>query len=136
MRSVYIGMIVMLLALPGIARGQDEVKPEQWQKLYKDTLTQLKAAQNRKAELSAQVADLQKQLQTVNTQNDQLKRQVADFADRTFYLRTYYSAWLQFLATRPQLKVDWDLFLNAAVPLTPETQPPFVDPEWPLSDKG
>ena len=133
MRRVCIGIMMALLAWPAMARGQDEVKPDQLQKLYKDTLAQLKAAQDRKAELSARVDSLEKQLQEATAQNELLKRQAADFADKTFFLRSYYAAWLQFIATRPGLKVDWDVFLNSAVPLSPAVQTPMADPEWPLS---
>jgi septal ring factor EnvC (AmiA/AmiB activator) len=135
MRRVCIGMILALAIMPAAARGQEDLKPDQLQKLYKDTLAQLKAAQDRKAELSARVDDLEKQLQEANAQNDQLKRQTADFADRTYFLRTYYAAWLQFIATRPSLKVDWDIYLNTLAPLGASGPIPFTDPEWPLSAK-
>jgi hypothetical protein len=135
MRRVWLGMMVALLALPAAARGQEDLKPDQLQKLYKDTLAQLKAAQDRKAELSARVDDLQKQLQDANTLNDQLKRQTADFADRNYFLRTFYAAWFQFISTRPALKVDWDLYLNTTAPLGAGGLSPFEDPEWPLSAK-
>jgi hypothetical protein len=136
MQRVWIGLALAVLGLPGLARADEEVKPEQWQQMYKDTLVQLKAAQDRKAELAATVADLQKQLQAANALNDQLRRQTIDFADKTYFLRSYYAAWLQFVATRPTVKVDWDLFLNNAMPLTPASEAPFIDPEWPLSAKG
>ncbi|MGA3066537.1 MAG: hypothetical protein ABSF29_06790 [Tepidisphaeraceae bacterium] len=136
MRRVWIVLALALLASPTIAQADDEVKPEDLQKMYKDTLVQLKAAQDRKAELAARVADLEKQLQAANAQNDQLKRQTADFADKTYFLRSYYAAWLEFVSTRPKTKIDWDIFLNSDVPLTPANQVPFIDPEWPLSAKG
>jgi len=136
MRFVWIGLVVMSVALPGVARADDEVKPEEWQKMYKDTLVQLKAAQDRKAELAARVADLEKQLQSANSQNDQLKRQSADYADKTYFLRSYYAAWLQFLSTRPSMRLEWDMFLNTAVPVTPDGAAPFIDADWPLSAKG
>ncbi len=72
MRRVCIGIMMALLAWPAMARGQDEVKPDQLQKLYKDTLAQLKAAQDRKAELSARVDSLEKQLQEATAQNELL----------------------------------------------------------------
>jgi septal ring factor EnvC (AmiA/AmiB activator) len=125
-----------------IARGQD-VKPEDLQRMYKDTLVQLKAAQDRKAELgtqneklTARVAELEKQAQASGAQIDELKRQVADFSDRTFFLRSSYAAWQQFLANKPDVRMQWQFFLQSSAPTEPMQGPVFMDPEWPLSAKG
>lgn len=140
MRLAWCCAAVMLVA--PIARGQD-VKPEDLQRMYKDTLVQLKAAQDRKAELgtqneklTARVAELEKQAQASGAQIDELKRQVADFSDRTFFLRSSYAAWQQFLANKPDVRMQWQFFLQSSAPPEPVQGPVFMDPEWPLSAKG
>jgi hypothetical protein len=140
MRCAWIAAGV-LLVVP-IARGQD-VKPEDLQKMYKDTLVQLKAAQDRKAELateneklSAQVEGLQKQLAANSSQIADLKRQVADFSDRTFFLRSFFASWQQFITQQPPVRIQWQLFLQSSAPIDPAPTPLFIDPQWPLSAKG
>jgi len=140
MRCAWCFAVVLLVA--GVAGGQ-EVKPEDLKKLYNDTLVQLKAAQDRRAELAAEnqkltarIAELEKQLQPTATQNDQLRRQAADAAERSFFLRTYYAAWTQFNSTHPDVKLQWDLFLNRSTLLGSGQQTPIFDPQWPLSDRA
>ena len=132
MRSVTCFLMVLILATAALA---DTSKPD-------DTLAQLKAAQDRKAELAtengkllAQVAELQKQLQVQGAQLDELKRQAAIIADRTFFLSSHYAAWTQFISANPAIKMQWELFLRMVVTgSTPQT-PLFMDPDWPLSAK-
>lgn len=132
MRSLCIGLII--LALTSSAWGQ-AVKPDDYKKLYNDTLLQLKAAQDRKTELATRVSELQNQLQAQTAQLDDLKRQVAAFSDKTFFLRTQFLAWEQFILANPSIKMQWNYFLENMVPLTAPEPPPFMDPDWPLSVK-
>jgi septal ring factor EnvC (AmiA/AmiB activator) len=110
---------VLLLAVPASSFADDEVKPEQLKKMYDDALGQLKAAQDRKAELAkenesltAKVADLQKQLAASQDQVLTLKREVADNADRTYYLRANHAAWQKFLDRYPEVMARWKLYLG------------------------
>jgi septal ring factor EnvC (AmiA/AmiB activator) len=110
---------VLLFAVPATSFADDEVKPEQLKKMYDDALGQLKAAQDRKAELAkeneslgAKVADLQKQLAAAQDQVQTLKREVADSSDRTYYLRAYHAAWQKFLTRYPEVMARWKLYLG------------------------
>ena len=130
MRLVISALTVLMMATVALA---DTPKPD-------DTLAQLKAAQDRKAELAtengkllAQVAELQKQIQIQNGQLDELKRQAAIIADRTFFLSTHYAAWTQFISLNPAIKTQWELFLRMVVSVNNPQTPPFMDPDWPLS---
>ena len=116
-------------ALPSAARAQDD--PKELKAKYDDAVAQLKAAQDRKNELSVE--------------NDALKQRVADlegqvkssddtWAERTFHLRAANAAWTAFLRTRPALKGDWDRFISAG-PVVPDplVTADLVDEQWPLS---
>jgi len=138
MRCAWCFAVVLLVA--AVAGGQ-EVKAEDLKKLYNDTLVQLKAAQDRRAELAAEnqkltarIAELEKQLQAADAQNDQLRRHAADAAEHSFFLRSYYAAWTQFISTNPDVKRQWDLFLNRSMPPCLPQPAAFFDPQWPLSD--
>src|SRR4029453_6807726 len=87
--------VALTVGLAGatLALAQDASNPEQLKKLYDDALAQLKAAQDRKNELATQneqltakVADLQKQLDQAKTEMLELKRQDAENAEKNFYL--------------------------------------------------
>jgi septal ring factor EnvC (AmiA/AmiB activator) len=140
----FVCSLLAVLILAGTAWGE-ETKPEDLKKLYSDTLQQLRAAQDRKTELATQndklthqVAALEKTLGEQTAELNELKRQSAAFADKTFFLRTYYAAWEQFIAIHPAIKTQWDFFLANLVPLSaPAPAPtPFMDPDWPLSARG
>jgi predicted nuclease with TOPRIM domain len=108
--------------------------------MYQDTLNQLKSAQERKTQLAAEneqlkakVAELEKQLQANQARSADLEKQAAGHAEKTFFLRSHYAAWQEFLHRYPRLEIRWKLFLEDEA-LTPRHDvPPFVDPEWPWS---
>jgi len=129
---------VLLFAVPATSFADDEVKPEQLKKMYDDALGQLKAAQDRKAELvkeneslTAKVADLQKQLAAAQDQVQTLKHEVADTADRTYYLRAYHAAWQKFLTRYPEVMARWKLYLGHS-----ELTMSFDFPDVPLLNFG
>jgi hypothetical protein len=130
MRLIWI--FALIASLAGVASAQDEIKPDELKKLYNDTLVQLKAAQDRKAELATRVEQQEKQLQSADAQIADLQRQLADSADRTYFLRIYYNAWTQFIAAEPAIGKEWEVYLSTALP-APTPQSPFYDPDWPLS---
>jgi hypothetical protein len=139
----YVGYCLAILVVLGQpVRAQDNAQPEDYQKLYNQTLAQLKDAQNRKSELATanaaltvQVADLQKQQQAAASQMAELKIQIAGYAERTFFLRNHYNAWTQFIAANPLVQMQWDLFLARQSPIGPNVQLPMLDPDWPLVGK-
>jgi hypothetical protein len=114
----------------GTIRAQD-VKGDD----LKNMRAELKAAQDRKAELSTRVAELEKQNQAQAAQLEEMKRQAASVADRTLFLGAHYAAWTQFIAANPAIKMRWELFEQAAASASVAQSAIFMDPNWPLSGK-
>ncbi len=135
--------VATILVMAGFAQAADDPKPEDLKKQYADTLVQLQAAQDRKAELAgenekltARVAELEKQLAAANTEEDLMRQQIENFSNRTFFLRAHYAAWEQFITRNPLVRAEWELFLNQIAPIAPSIDLPFIDPEWPMSARG
>jgi septal ring factor EnvC (AmiA/AmiB activator) len=134
--------IVVCLALmtAGVTARADNVKPDDVDRMFHDTLIQLKDAQNRKAELAtendkltARVAELQKQLAAQSVQLDDARRQASALADRTLFLRSHYAAWEQFISAYPAVKTQWELFVRTVAWASAPSPGIFMDPEWPIS---
>ena len=107
-----------------LAFAQDANNPEQVKKLYADALAQLKAAQDRKNELATQneqltakVAELQKQLDQARGDMRDLRRQDAETAETSCYLRSHPAAWQTFVGrgvnTQSYVPVAASLFVTA-----------------------
>jgi chromosome segregation ATPase len=131
---------VALAAGATLALAQEANNPEQIKKLYDDALAQLKAAQDRKNELATQneqltakVAELQKQLDQARGEMLELKRQDAENAEKSFYLRSHHAAWQTFIDRYPELKSRWKKFLEKDVLAANNELPKLVDPEWPVT---
>jgi hypothetical protein len=139
----YVGSWLAVLMLASVALAEDDVKPQDLKKLYNETLVQLRAAQDRKAELASQnermamrAAELEKEIRFQTAQIDDLKRQTAGWAEKTYFLRTNYAAWRQFLEMNPAVRAQWTNYLERITPLSPVMEAPFFDLHWPLSDAG
>ena len=137
------GLAIAGAAATGSARADDPPKPDQLKQMYDDALGQLKAAQERKNQLAAEneqlkakVVELQKQLDTVTIQNAALQKEADGYAEKTFYLRSHYAAWEDFLRRYPTMRARWKLFLQTDPMNGPIDLPPFIDTEWPLSAQG
>ena len=136
-------LAVAILTSAGLARAEDPPKPEQLKQMYEDTLAQLKSAQERKTQLAAEneqlkakLIELQKQLEAAQTKNVDLEKQASTYSEKTFFFRSHYAAWQEFLRRYPRMQLRWKTFLENDV-LTPKTDVPvFVDPEWPWSAQG
>jgi len=134
-------MILCLVVLTAVtAAPADNVKSDDLERMFHDTLLQLKEAQNRKAELAteneklaARVADLEKQVQAQSLQLDEMKRQASSMADRTLFLRSHYAAWEAFIAANPALKMQWELFMRTVAWVSSPQPAIFIDPQWPIS---
>lgn len=129
-----VAMAIVFLAKPGF--GED-IKPEQIKKMYDDALAQLKAAQDRKAELSrenevlgAKLQEMQKQLAESQDQVVSLKRQLASHDDKTFTLRAYLAAWETFLQHHPVLQAQWDAYVGHSVLSWPAELPDLLNLDW------
>jgi outer membrane murein-binding lipoprotein Lpp len=130
-------VLVVLLSVGGVASGQDSPQPDQLKKMYDEVLGQLRQAQDRKNELAAEndklnarVADLQKQLDTAKLKIDEANRAAAEFAERTFFLRSYYATWQEFIHHYPKLEARWQVYLEGGV----ASPWPLMDKDWPLSE--
>ena len=98
-----------------------------------------KSAQDRKNELAkendnlkAKIEELGKQLAAAQTQTQELKREVAETGDKTFYLRSYHAAWQNFLREHPEVMIRWNQFIDSDIRSNPEPMPALIDPAWPL----
>ena len=138
MRTLAWAVTAIALAA-GVCYAQD-ANPEQLKKLYDDALAQLKAAQDRKNELATQneqltakVAELQKQLDAARGEMLELKRQDAENAEKSFYLRSHHAAWQAFVDRYPELKARWKLFLERDVLASDNPLPSLMDPDWPVT---
>ena len=134
---------LVLLVSAATARADDLMKPEQLKKAYDNALVQLKAAQDRKAELAkendtlaAKVEELKKQLADSQGQVESLKREMADNRERTFYLRSYHAAWESFIRRYPEVMVRWRMYLGDGVLNPPQDVPDLLNPEWTLPSQG
>lgn len=140
MRKLAWAVTAAVALTAGIVLAQDANNPEQLKKLYNDTLAQLKAAQDRKNELATQneqlaakVQELQKQLDAARGEMLQLKRQDAESAEKTFYLRSHHAAWQAFVERYPELKARWKRFLENDILAANNDLPGMVAPQDPLS---
>src|SRR3954466_3787836 len=131
--------VALSASVATLALAQDGGNPEQLKKQYDDALAQLKAAQDRKNELAqqneqltAKVADLQKQLDQSRGEALELKRRDAESAEKSYFLRSHYAAWQGFVDRYPELKARWKRFLETDLPNgqneLPEWKGPWASP--------
>ena len=131
-------VMVAVISLAPAARAQDDVNPDELRRKVDAAMDQLKAAQERKNQLAAEndqlkakVAETQKQLDAAQSQLAELQRQAAGYAEKTFYFRSHYVAWQEFLRRYPSLMAKWKVFLNNDHLTSPRDLPDFSDPNWP-----
>ncbi len=132
------GVLAGILMLSGFTDAADTPSPDQLKKMYDDALVQLKSAQDRKNELAKENEDLKakaeelgKDLATAQAQMQDLKREVADNAEKDFYLRAYHTAWENFLRRNPELLAKWKLFIQSDIAAASQKMPEILDPSWP-----
>ena len=87
------------------------------------------------AKLKQQLADAEKRLVTLTTRNDQLERESADYAQRTYLWRTTYQTWQSFLGLRPEIRRNWDRFLQTDWAIGEMAPTVLNNPNWPLIDR-
>lgn len=143
MRAALSVLLAMLLIPLSNLRADEPVKPEQLKKAYDDALVQLKAAQDRKAELAKEnealtvkAEELKKQLAASQTELNAAKRELADYDERTFFLRSYHAAWQNFIRRYPEVMARWKIYLGNSVLTVPDSLPDVLNPEWPLPMAG
>jgi len=140
MRMVWLMVVAAVVLGPAAASfGQDGASLDQVKKNLQDALTQLKAAQDRKSELANENAKLASHVADLEKQIDGYKRASADEAERTFFLRSRYAAWEEFMKQYPDLLERWKSWLKDGGVKT-GTLPAMGDEEdWPFvgeNDEG
>jgi septal ring factor EnvC (AmiA/AmiB activator) len=132
-------IVAVTFSAAGSGRAWAQESPEQLRKMYNDALAQLKSAQERRnalalenERLTAQVAELQTQLNQSRDDLGSLRRAAADWDAKTFFLRCQYAAWQRFIARYPRLAEQWKLFLDANVFAEPSELPVPMDDAEPF----
>jgi len=132
--------MMLVLMLVGGTQAQDARQPSDWKKMYQDVEGQLHAAQDRKAEmareaaeLTARNAQLQKQLQAAQDQVQVLKRQVDSLTYQTLFMGDVYADWETFTVLRPAVLEQWRSFWGDSLPDIFDGFPLVFDPRWPFS---
>src|SRR5689334_21216917 len=119
--------LLLLNSIPGAA-AQDQPSAEQLKKNYDDALAQLKTAQDRKNELAVENEKLGAKLAETQKQLDEARKQAAGYAEQTFYLRSHYAAWQNFVKRYPALRQRWIVFLEGGLLDVPYDVSDLVDP--------
>jgi hypothetical protein len=129
----------LVLGLAAAAIAQDVRQPEDWKKMYEDASAQLRAAQDRKSELAAdnakltaQVADLQRRLQTADLDAELLRRQADGLARQLMLLNSFYSGWGPFSDAAWDPGASWQAQAGRSISGLRDEATPQNDPRWPL----
>ena len=137
MRMVWLTVVAACLLWPAAASlAQDGASLDQVKKNYQDALDQLKAAQDRKSELANENAKLASHVADLERQIDTFKREAAGEAERTFFLRSRFAAWEEFMKQYPDLLERWKLWLKDGAVKTGTLPAMGDDPDWPFSAAG
>src|SRR5438045_7745448 len=131
MRRLFI--VVALLISTSAVVAQDTNNPEELKKSLADALNQLKASQDRKNELATENEKLKAKIAEQQKEVEESRRIAADCSQKTWFLRSHYAAWENFLKRYPKLKAQWDVFLESNPLSQPSTMPTFVEPSAGLS---
>lgn len=126
---------VVLTAMAGAAFAQEQASPEELGRKYADALEQLKASQDRKNELAAENDQLRARIAELEQQSAEHRRAAAEFAEQTFFLRSHYAAWQNFVQRYPQLAIQWKVFLEGGL-LAGHPMPSWTEPAGPLSSRS
>lgn len=122
------------------AGAQEVRQASDWKKMYDDVSAQLRAAQDRKSEMSKQIADLtarlamlQTRLQAAQDQLDSLHRAAEDEINRTYFLNSIYNGWEVFTLANPDVRDRWRSFWAFGLAGFHDDFPVVGDPQWPLT---
>jgi len=132
MRRLWI--VGALLISTAFGYAQDTNNPEELKKSLADALNQLKAAQDRKNELATENEKLKAKITEQQKEVDDARRVIAESAEKTWFLRSHFAAWENFLKRYPKLKTEWDVFLEAEPLSQQTTMPAFCEPTTRESD--
>ena len=137
MRMLWLTVVAACILAPGAASlAQDGANLDQVKKNLQDALAQLKAAQDRKSELANENAKLTARVSDLEKQIDGYKRDAADEAERTFFYRSRYAAWEEFMRQYPDLLERWKSWLQNGGVKTGALPAMGDDADWPFSAQG
>ncbi len=136
MRMLWLTVLAACVLAPGAASfAQDGANLDQVRKMYQDALVQLKDAQDRKSELANENAKLAAHVADLEKQIDAFKHEAAGEAERTFFLRSRYAAWEEFMKQYPDLMERWKSWLENAAVKTGTLPGMGDDADWPFSEE-
>src|ERR1041384_5446633 len=122
--------VLAVVMCGGWCWGQEEPTRDELKKMYDDTLAQLKSAQTSKNELASEnenlrgkIAEIEKQLAEARGQAQEIKREAAACAEKTFFLRAHYAAWQSFVEEAPSIKARWKAFFDTVFLHVPTEAP-------------
>jgi hypothetical protein len=122
-----------------VAAAQEVRQPSDWKKMYEDASAQLRAAQDRKAEMAKEIAvkdatinDLQNKLTAAQSQMQNLLQQIDILREDALRLGSVYAGWESPAASRPAVE-PWRAFGGLETRTFAGNYPPVFDPRWPLA---
>jgi uncharacterized protein YukE len=137
MRMLWLTMVAACVLAPGTASfAQDGANLDQVKKMYQDALAQLKSAQDRKSDLANENAKLVTHVADLEKQIEGYKKEAAGEAERTFFLRSRYAAWEEFMKQYPDLMERWKFWLKNGAVKTGALPAMGDDEDWPFSAEG
>jgi chromosome segregation ATPase len=134
--NAVLGLILVAgaaLSAASSAMAQDQLNPEELNRKYQDALAQLRAAQDRRNELTVENEKLTARIAELEKQVTEAQRQAAALAEQSFLLRSHYAAWQAFLRRYPQLAARWKLFIESNPLAQPSDLPEWLDPHPPTT---
>ncbi len=128
---------VAVLAGLCAAFRQEAPNAAELKKMYDDAIAQLRTAQDRKnalatenEKLQKQLAELQRRCAPLEARNAELERSAADYAERTYEMRSTHAAWREFIARNPDAAARWNAYLR--VGSNESVSADLLMPDWPL----
>ena len=101
---------LLVASFAAVAAAQNQPTLEQLQAQYTDALNQLKKAQDRKNELDAENARLQKRVEEAEKKAQDSVAAADTLRDRTYFLRSHYAAFNDFLLQNPAVRLMWHAY--------------------------
>lgn len=130
---IWVAGITLMAASLASAQDQTTNTPEELNRKYQESLTQLKAAQDRKNELATENEKLTARIAELEKKLEDAKREASTFAEQTFHWRSQVAAWETFLNRYPLLSKKWKLFMEKSPLAAPTSLPDMGDLTAPLT---
>lgn len=127
-------VVAIVLGLGTMAGAQEQTtNPDDLNRKYTDALAQLKAAQDRRNELSTENEKLTARIAELEQKLKESERRESTFSEKTWFYRAHYYAWQTFLKHQPVLLQKWRLFMESDPLSAPWGLPEYIESANPLS---